>query len=49
MLQLFHEYVLFCEHLCSIMSRQPIELLLVEIELMSKTLMHCVTPNSKHT
>jgi hypothetical protein len=28
------------------MSKQPIELLLVEIELTSKTLLHYVTPNN---
>ena len=28
------------------MLEQPIELLLVEIELMCKTLLHCVTPNN---
>ena len=28
------------------MSEQIIKFLLIEIELMSKTLLHCVTPNS---
>ena len=28
------------------MSEQPIELLLVKNEIISKTLLHCVTPNS---
>jgi hypothetical protein len=28
------------------MSEQPIELSLVKIELLSKMLLHCVTPNS---
>ena len=28
------------------MSKQPIELLLVNIELLSETLLHCVTSNS---
>ena len=32
--------------LYSIMSEQPTELLLVKIELMSKTLLHYTTPNS---
>ena len=36
-------------HLCSMMSEQLIELSLVEIELMSKTLLHCMTPIITHT
>ena len=33
-------------HLCFIVSEQPIEVLLVKFELMSKTILHCVTPDS---
>ena len=33
-------------HLCSIMSKHPVELLLIKIELMIKILLHCVIPNS---
>ena len=38
-------------YVCSIMSEQPIiKLLLVKIALLSKMLLHCVTPNSNtHT
>jgi hypothetical protein len=31
------------------MVEQPNELLLVKFELMSKTFLHCVTPNNTHT
>ena len=45
-------YVVMCiigglqSPLCSIMSKQPIELLLVKIKPMSETLQHCVTHNN---
>jgi hypothetical protein len=47
MLELFIEYVIFIlaskvHILCSIVSKQPFELLLVKFELM----LHCVTLNS---
>ena len=33
-------------HLCFVMSKQPIEHLLVKTKLLSMTLLHCVIPNS---
>jgi hypothetical protein len=39
-------FYLVCTHLCSRMSKQPIELLLVKIKLMSKMLLDCVSPHS---
>ena len=34
-------------HLCSIISKQPPQMLLVRIELLGKTLLHCVTTRTK--
>ena len=33
-------------HLCFVMYEQHFELFLVKIELLSKTILHCVTPNN---
>ena len=45
MLQIFIENVRF-DQVKPFMSKQPIELSLVQIELLGKTLFHCITLNS---
>ena len=49
MLYPFNENALFYQErsVYSIMSKQPLELWLVKIELSSRTSLYCVTPNSK--
>ena len=48
MLLLFDEKAIFysAKSLCSIMPEQPIELPLLNIEFLTKTLLHCLTSNN---
>ena len=48
MVELVNGNVIFCQanSLCFIMSKQPIEHLLVKIEFMSTLLLHYKTPNN---
>ena len=41
------EYFTKKSQLCSIMSKQPIDLSLVKSEILSKTSLPCVTPNNQ--